>query len=206
VDSKITLRFDPSSFTIKGSGPLENPSFEFRVPKGGKGTKCSVDSKTGGGTFEVKGMAYIEDQRSETDPEWYVRDFNMTYFPGISSESYHIHCINTDSQGRTTESDYTSPPSGYWSGMFFTLHQAELNGAPPTSMGGIPPLDLNGMMMGALPPMPAPEMPEEGGFFADSWDITPGDALMASKEWVKENAGINITETGTLKLYHKPGS
>jgi hypothetical protein len=212
VDGKLALHFDPSSFTIKGSGPLENQTFDFRVPKGGRGLKCTVDSKTGGGTAEVKSLEYVEDTRSETDPEFYVRDFHLTYFPGVTSESYHVHCIATDSQGRTTESDYTAPPSGYWSGIFFTLHQEELNGgggggALAGMGGGIPAMpDMTGLQMGAIPAMPAPEMPAEGGFYADSWDLTPGDALMASKEWIKNNGGADITESGTLKLYHKPGS
>ena len=60
-------------------------------------------------------------------------------------------------------------------------------------------------MMGALPPMPAPDMPADGGFFANEWDITSGDVQLASKEWIKDNPAINLTETGTLKLLHRPG-
>jgi hypothetical protein len=49
-------------------------------------------------------------------------------------------------------------------------------------------------------------MPADGGFFLDQWDITPGDALMASKEWTRDNPSINLTESGTFKIVHKPGS
>ena len=138
MDGKITLHFDPDTFTIKGSGPLDNLSFEFKPPKGGKGMKCTVNSKTGGATFEVKALEYVEDTRSETDPELYVRDFNLLYFPGVTSESYHIHCILTDSQGKQTRQDYAAPPSGYWTGIFFTLHQEELNAGSAGPLAGRP--------------------------------------------------------------------
>jgi hypothetical protein len=208
VDGKITLRFDPSSFTIKGSGPLDNLSFKYDAGKPGKGMTCTADSKTGGGTFEVKDLVYVQDTRSETDPEPYVRDFNMLYFPGVTSESYNVHCILYDSNKNETYEDLAAPPSGYWSGIFFVLHQDELNAGSVGSLaGGVPPMpDLSGLQAGTLPAMPAPEMPADGGFFADSWTITPGDALMASKEWIKDDAGLGITESGTLKLYHRPGS
>jgi hypothetical protein len=204
VDGKITLRFDPSTFAIKGSGPLDNLSFEFRPPAGGRGMKCTAENKTGGSTFEAKTLEYIEDTRSATDPEPYVRDFKLLYFPGVTSESYNIHCTLTDSQGHETYNDYASPPSGYWTGIFFTLHQDELNGAEP-GMGFPSMPDMSGLQVGALPAMPAPVMPEDGGFLATDWEVTPGDALMASKEWIKDDAGAGITESGTLKLYHRPG-
>jgi hypothetical protein len=204
VDGKIMVHFDPATFTIKGSAPLDNVAFQFQTPHDTKCCKSTVDSKTGGGTFEVKALAYVEDTRSETDPEAYVRDFKLLYFPGVTSESFHIHTTDTDSTGRVSEGDYTSQPSGYWSGVFFALHHEELNGA---NVGGLPPMmpDMSGIQAGALPAMPAPQMPAEGGFFLDSWDLTPGDALMASKEWIKNDSGAGITEAGTLKLYHKPG-
>ena len=57
-----------------------------------------------------------------------------------------------------------------------------------------------------MPPMPATEMPEDGGFFINEFDMTPGDALIASKEWIKNEASVDVTETGTIKLVHKPGN
>jgi hypothetical protein len=205
VDGKIMLHFDP--FTISGSGPLDNLSFEFRVPKGGKGMKCTTNSTPGGSTFEAKSLEYIEDTRSETDPEPYVRDFQLTYFPGVTSESYKVHCTLTDSDGNITEQDYSAPPGGYWTGIFFVLHQEELNAEGGAQAGGIPSIpDMAGLQIGALPAMPAPAMPEDGGFVVSDWEVTPGDALMASKEWIKDDAGAGITESGTLKLYHRPGN
>ena len=87
--------------------------------------------------------------------------------------------------------------------MFFVVHQNELNAgsAGPPSMP-----DMTGMQVGALPAMPAPDMPADGGFFANDWTITSGDVQLASKEWIKDDPSIDVTESGTLKLLHRPGS
>mgnify|MGYP001040952327 FL=1 len=42
-----------------------------------------------------------------------------------------------------------------------------------------------------------------GGFVAEGWEIL-GDEYFAKKEWIKEDAGLGLTEAGTFKLYHKP--
>ena len=201
------LHFDPDTFSIKGSGPLDNLSFNYDAGKGGRGISCTAESKTGGSTFEVKSLEYVEDTRSETDPEPYVRDFNLLYFPGVTSESYQIECILTDSQGNQEKQNLSAPPSGYWSGIFYILHQEELNAGSAGPLGGsMPPMpDLSGLEVGAIPAMPAPEMPEDGGFFLNEWDITSGDVQLASKEWIKDDPSVNINETGTLKLLHRPG-
>lgn len=44
----------------------------------------------------------------------------------------------------------------------------------------------------------------EGGIIADNWEVFDGDEYLAKKEWITEEAGEGITETGTFKLYHKP--
>ena len=133
--------------------------------------------------------------------------FRLTYFPGVTSESYKIHCTLTDSDGHVTEQDYSAPPSGYWTGIFLVLHQEELNAEGAAQAGsGIPSIpDMAGLQIGALPAMPAMAMPEEGGFVVTDWEVTPGDALMASKEWIKNDSAASITESGTLKLFHRPG-
>ena len=71
---------------------------------------------------------------------------------------------------------------------------------------GIPSIpDMAGLQIGALPAMPALDVPEDGGFVVSDWEVTPGDALMASKEWIKNDSAASITESGTLKLFHRPG-
>jgi hypothetical protein len=210
VDGKVTLRFDPNSFTISGSGQLDNPAFKFKMPANTRHSACTVDSHQGGSTFEVKQMAYKEDKHSASDKTFYVSDWNLVYFPGVTSESYHIHCTLTDSQGNKSEEDYTSPPSGYWTGIFFVTHQDELN-AQSGAQGGPPPMpDMSSLLGGgaaagnALPAFPAPDMPPEGGFVADRWNVTVGD-LLAAKDWTRSNGAAGLTEVGTLKLYHRPG-
>ncbi len=217
VDATVELKLDPSTLLIKGNGALESLAFTFTLPPGTGGMTCTTDGTPGGGTFEVKDLSYIEDIRSDTDPEPYVRDFQLLYFPGVTTESYHAHCVTIDSNNHRSEGDYTSAPGGYWSGLFFTLHSEELtnrdagNGSSAPGDGGLPPLppinlsDLGGLELGGVPPMPVPQIPPEGGFLALDWTVTPGDSLVASKEWVKDDGSAGIVEAGTLKLYHRPG-
>jgi hypothetical protein len=42
-----------------------------------------------------------------------------------------------------------------------------------------------------------------GGFVFENWEIL-GDEYYAKREWIGEDAGLGITEAGTLKLYHLP--
>lgn len=217
VDATLELKLDPTTLLIKGDGTLESLAFTFTLPPGSGGMTCTTEGMPGGGTFEVKDLSYIEDIRSDTDPEPYVRDFELLYFPGVTTESYHAHCITIDSNGRRSDADYTSAPGGYWSGLFFALHSEELTnrdagiGSSAPGDGDLPPLppinlnDLGGLELGGVPPMPAPQIPAEGGFLALDWTVTPGDSLLASKEWVKDDGSAGIVEAGTLKLYHRPG-
>jgi len=49
-----------------------------------------------------------------------------------------------------------------------------------------------------------PEMSQaSGGFVFENWEIL-GDEYYAKREWIGEDAGLGITEAGTLKLYHLP--
>ena len=43
----------------------------------------------------------------------------------------------------------------------------------------------------------------EGGFIAEEWEIL-GDEYFAKKEWIRDDAGLGLTEAGTFKLYHRP--
>ena len=44
---------------------------------------------------------------------------------------------------------------------------------------------------------------EKGGYEATGWEIL-GAEYFAKKEWIKDEAGLGITEVGTFKLYHRP--
>jgi hypothetical protein len=197
VKAKVPLRFVPEEMTIKGQAPLVNESFEFKAPD------CSVTNNRGGSMFEGISLVYIADTHSPSDELGYVRDYKLTYFPGVTSESFSVTC---------DDSTYTSPPSGLWSGIFTVLHypEADLSGTNSdqgSAGSGIVP-DMSGMMGGAgmgLPGFSLPQLPSGGGYIAEDWELQSGDYL-AKKEWIKEDAGLGLTEAGTLKLYHRPGN
>ena len=44
----------------------------------------------------------------------------------------------------------------------------------------------------------------DGGFLMEDWEIF-GNEYFAKKEWITEDAGLGLFETGTFKLYHLPG-
>jgi len=196
VKAKVPLRFVPEEMTIKGQAPLVNESFEFKAPD------CSVTNNRGGSTFEGISLVYIADTHSPTDELGYVRDFKLTYFPGVTSESFTVKC---------DDSTYTSPPSGLWSGIFTVLHysEADLSGSSgsqgPSSLGAIP--DMSGMLGGTdmgVPAFSLPQLPSGSGYVVQDWELQSGDYL-AKKEWIKEDPSLGLTEAGTLKLYHRPG-
>jgi hypothetical protein len=196
VKAKVPLRFVPEEMTIKGQAPLVNETFEFKAPD------CNVANNRGGSTFEGISLVYIVDKHSPSDELGYVRDFKLTYFPGVTSESFTVTC---------DDSTYTSPPSGLWSGIFTVLHypEADLSSSSGTqgasSPGAIP--DMSGMLGGGgmgMPIFSLPQLPSGGGYIAEDWELQSGDYL-AKKEWIKEDASLGLTEAGTLKLYHRPG-
>jgi hypothetical protein len=205
VKAVVRLQFDPINIIIKGEAPLDSVSFEFTPPAG-----CTATSTPGGGTFTTIGLAYVTDNHAFDDESEYVRDFKLVYWPGVTTESYHVDCPPGGPSQQ--ESHYTSPPSGYWSGIFFTLHSQELNAGGDTGQagsGGVPAMpDLSGLLAGAdagaMPAFPAPAMQDGSGFYLDGWEV-PGGELFASHEWIKNDSGLGLTESGTFKLYHKPG-
>jgi hypothetical protein len=50
-----------------------------------------------------------------------------------------------------------------------------------------------------------PQMPAGAGYIADNWEVSGGE-YFAKKEWIKDQGDLGLTEAGTLKLYHRPGS
>jgi len=112
VKAKIPLKFDSSKIAISGKSALVNEEFDF------KSSDCSVESRRGGGEFNVMNMTYIPDTKSPTDSLGYVRDFKLSYFPGQTSESFTITCKD--------QPPYSSPPSPFWTGIYLVLHANEL--------------------------------------------------------------------------------
>lgn len=193
VESKIKIRFNPEEISMKGQSALVNKAFEFKV------SGCSVTSNRGGGTFDVASLAYSDDA-SDQNPLRPVRDFTLTYFPGVTSESFTVKCEDTPA--------YTSPTNGLWSGVFLVLHQDELDlsGAGNSGPASMPMPDLSSMMGegNASAGMALPAMSAGMGFKLTDWEVTGGE-YYAKREWIKEDGSLGLYETGTVKLYHRPG-
>jgi len=122
VESKVKLKFNPTTLEMKAQAPLVNTTFEFLEPD------CSVTSNRGGGTFDVLSLAITTDTRSSSDELGYVRDLTLKYFPGTTSESFTISCEDTPA--------FTSPPAPMWTGVFIVEHQSEMD-----SSGGFVAVD-----------------------------------------------------------------
>jgi len=191
VEAKIKIRFNPEDYLMKGQSALVNKAFEFKVPG------CSVTSNRGGGTFDVASLAYIDDMGNQ-NPLNPVHDFSLTYFPGVTSESFTVYCKDTP--------PFTNPPNGMWSGVYLVLHQDELDlsGASGTSFSDMPMPDLSGVMGEPAGGMSLPSMTAGMGFRLTDWEVTGGE-YYAKKEWIKEDSSLGIYEAGTMKLYHRPG-
>jgi hypothetical protein len=194
VKSKVKLQFNPDEFKIKGQSALINDSFEFRVPG------CSVTSNRGGSTFDGISLTYDTDTHSPTDELGYVRDFKLIYWPGTTSENFTVTCPD--------DPPYTSPPTGLWSGLYLVLHFDEVDQGNGAGLETPPMPDMSATMDGpgiGAPVFAMPQMAAGGGYVASDWEMQSGDYL-AKKEWIKEDAGLGLTEAGTLKLYHRPGN
>jgi hypothetical protein len=192
VKAKVKLQLNPDELKIKGQAPLVNDSFEFKVPD------CNVSNNRGGSTFEGISLTYVADSHSPTDELGYVRDLKLAYWPGTTAESFTVKCPD--------EPPYTSPPSGLWSGLYLVLHYPELDTQGASVSPPIP--DYSGMLSGGGPGVPVfsmPQIPAGAGYIAEDWEVTGGE-YFAKKEWIKEQGDLGLTEAGTLKLYHRPGS
>lgn len=113
VDAKVKLQLNPADMKMQSEAPLVNTEFEFRA------SGCKVVSNRGGDTFEVMNLSYIPDTKSPTDELGYVRDFNLTYYPGNTKETFSVSCPDSGT--------YNSPPTPMWTGIFLPLHQGEMS-------------------------------------------------------------------------------
>jgi hypothetical protein len=113
VESKIKLQINTDDLSIKGSAPLVNTAFDFKV------ADCAVTSNRGGDTFEAVSLEYISDTKSPTDELGYVRDFKFIYYPGNTKENFTVTCEDSP--------PYTSPPSSLWTGVYLITHQGEMS-------------------------------------------------------------------------------
>lgn len=202
VKSKVPLHFSTATLILNGSSALINESFTFTVPG------CSVTSVRGGSTLPIQSLVYVDDVRSPNDQLGYVRDFVLTYFLEVTTESITVKCPD--------QAAYVSGKLGLWMAEYLVLHQSELVTDPNSEESQVPPpepslKDMEEMMAAAqagvmLPvftmPGMAPTSGGAGGFVLQEWEVTGGE-FFASKEWIKEDYGLGLTERGTFKLYHR---
>ncbi len=206
VESRVKLNMNGSdlSHLFVAQAPLVNTEFQFVVDN----PDCQTTSKRGGGVFDVSGLEFRYDSKNSKDT---LKDVTLRYFPGSTSESYTVTC---------TDSSYTSPPGGYWSGIYIVLHFDKEFGQVPSDAQGsapeAPPIpsipdilkgmgDGSGSFVPVLPvPMPAMASGAAGGYVAKDWKIAGGD-IVATKEWEMKDTSTGIDETGKFILFHKPG-
>ena len=86
VTSEVELTFNPDDLTIGGEAPLVNENVEFVYPS----SACSVTSSVrGGSVFKAFKLTILDEP---DDAYGHVRDFVLSYFPGITTESYESEC------------------------------------------------------------------------------------------------------------------
>jgi hypothetical protein len=202
VKSKVPLHFSTTTLILSGSSALINDSFTFTVPG------CAVTSVRGGSTLPIQSLVYVDDVRSPDDQLGYVRDFVLMYFPEVTTESITVKCPD--------QAAYVSGKLGLWMAEYLVLHQSELVTDPNSEASQAQPpapslKDMEEMMAAAeagvmLPvftmPGMAPTSGGAGGFVLQEWEVTGGE-FYASKEWIKEDTSLGLTERGTFKLYHR---
>lgn len=211
VEATVEVRLDPSGqrlLEIKGSGPLDNTEYDFNP------TLCRATGITGGGTFQVLKLNWVDAPPDANHPYGHVTAIHLTYDPGDTSESAKVTCSGAP--------PVTIPPSPMWTMAFEALHMDEMAG---TTAGQTPPLDLSGIFgsagAGNLPGVPggftlpgsssggqsASQATDQGSgltFTTQEWAVRGGE-LFAQKEW---QTAVNMTTTGSeegwFKLIHKP--
>jgi hypothetical protein len=190
---------------FKGSAPLDNTDFEFTASTEGA---CTSEEVPGGGTFTLMALNWEATPPDESHPYGTVKDIQLNYAPGWSTEALIAHC------GGITSPLMVIPT---WSTAFMASHMSEISSGAGSP--GMPPMpDLSSLLGGnsALPggaPPPSPGgsgAPGEGGasgptFEAKGWDVM-GDALFAVKEWSQSTTvdSSTLSDEGTMELHHKP--
>lgn len=117
VTAKAILHFDPAQVQISGDGELVNTDYEFIVPG------CTVTETTGGGTFSVFKLIYVDAAGASTTYNsgpaafGHIADFVMNYHPGNSSEQASWKCKDSAVQHMVLPA---------WSTTFLTNHISEV--------------------------------------------------------------------------------
>ena len=118
VTSEVVLRYDPDEDRIRGEADFVNTDYTHTLPM------CDVKTTTGGGTFEVFELNYVElpgasDEYSSGPAVFgHISDFKMKYHPGFSTEHASVSCPDlAGTPGRRFEL-----PGAAWTVTFIGSH------------------------------------------------------------------------------------
>ena len=209
VESRVKVNMNGAdlSHLFVAQAPLVNTEFQFVMDN----SDCKTTSVRGGSVFDVTGLGFKYETKNKKDT---LKDVILQYFPGMTTESYTVTC---------PDSSYTSPPGGYWTGVFVVLHfEKEFGVTPSDSQGSAPeapPMpqvpSISDMLKGigdgsggfvpvAPIAVPVGGSSAAGGYVAKDWKIAGGD-IVATKEWDAKDPTSGIYEQGKFVLFHKPG-
>jgi hypothetical protein len=97
-----------------GQAPLVN-EFEYHLDD----EDCTEFSSPGDGTFQFAQITFLVAPASPADPLGRIRDLELQYFPGKTSETWGYNCVYGSSFGPVT--------SGLWTGAYLTAHEEEFD-------------------------------------------------------------------------------
>ncbi len=209
VEATVPIELNTDSLTLEGHAELINTSFSM------KAGQCSANSNTGGGTFTVVSLVFIDAPPDASHPYGYVKAVHLTYAPGNTSETPKEVC---------PDKTYTLPPMHLWTLAYEGIHNVEMAGGAGSS-GGTGLTDIGSLLSGAgfsnLPNVPGmPQLPGSAGgtpggssqtsqdngptFLAKEWAVRGGE-LFAQKQWNLSVTQVTTgTDDGSFMLYHRP--
>jgi len=195
----IELTFDGESVLsarLKGQADLVNTDFEYAVPG------CTVTTSTGNGTFTVSDLGW--DVKYETEIGS-IGDIRLNYDPGVAAEQAHGSCTS----GLIIE---TGGIAGlFWNAAYSAGHLADeiaLGAGPSGPSIPMPDPTAMALMPGGRGQLPGQISGMGQGFGMGSvltvkgWDVH-GEELFAERSW-ETSLGGSGSETGSMKLYHRP--
>jgi hypothetical protein len=197
VSAKIPIRMQGGAANLfdlmfTGKSALVNEHFEFLNTI----EDCTVTSNRGGGEFEVFGLGWETVLRQDPDgePRFYVKDFILQYYPGNTSESFFLDCV--DSEGKPLPR-FNVPPAPMWTGTFIMTHyketaEGEAGQAPPAA-------SIDELMQGIGPKLSAGQ-----AFVMKAWKVNAAQTL-GTKTWQgSSDLDPDVFEGGEFELIHRP--
>jgi len=201
VSAKIPIRIEGDgttfSITLTGKSALVNDSFSFNMNP--PPDSCDLTSNRGGGEFQVMALTWESELKEDPDgaKHFYVKDFQLSYYPGDTSENITVQCWNPDPPHEKYP-EIRTPPAPLWTGTYIMNHYKEVtsgneDGQPPK------PFSIDDLMGGA-----APAGASAKAYLTQYWNVNAAE-IMATKVW-QGNSDLDsqVFESGEFKLVHRP--